>query len=91
MCSEIDARTRENPESAMFHHCHQNQQAMAPFYQQALGDPWPWTAYEIRGTELLDVQMREMHKARAPSSEAPKPEAQHFDTEAHRAFMRGLG
>lgn len=42
-------------------------------------------------TELLDVQLREMQKARAASSDVAKPEAQHFDTEAHRAFMRGLG
>ncbi|KAE8757328.1 hypothetical protein FSO04_24210 [Paraburkholderia madseniana] len=57
MCSEIDERTRENPEGAMVH------------------------------TQLLNVQLREAQKAR----EASKPEPQHFDTEAHRAFMRGLG
>lgn len=55
MCSEIDERTRENPEAAMRH------------------------------TELLDMQLREAQKARAAS------EPQHFDTEAHRVFMRGLG
>ncbi|MFM0263309.1 hypothetical protein [Paraburkholderia sediminicola] len=38
-------------------------------------------------TELLEVQLREAQKAR----EASNPEMQHFDTEAHRAFMRGLG
>lgn len=37
-------------------------------------------------TELLDVQLREMQKARAAT-----PEPHYFDTDAHRAFMQELG
>lgn len=103
MGSWIDARTRENPEAAMVHHNERyqgyanqlNHSAANPLYNSfgtpMCSDTWscPVAEHEFQATELLHSQLREAQKAR--SSEAPKPEPQHFDTEAHRAFMRGLG
>jgi hypothetical protein len=83
MCSEIDERTRENPEGAMVHQPGGDYLLYTPQFQQQLafaraqqrnGDAWP----PVSG-------------AMEPSSKMAKPETQHFDTEAHRAFMRGLG
>ena len=55
MCSEIDQKTRDDPEGALVH---------APAAEE-----WKWPT----------------------SPEGGKPEVDTYDSEAHRAFMRGLG
>lgn len=62
-----------------------------PLHQKALGDPWPWPVSVSKcATEHNAFLKRVADYDRRAKSE-PKPEAQHFDTKAHRAFMRGLG
>jgi hypothetical protein len=83
MCSEIDARTRDNPESAMLH----NQAGGAdqsPHYQQAQGDPWPWP-------ESADRELQAKREASASSGQLPAPHADAIDRAAYDRFMRGLG
>jgi hypothetical protein len=83
MCSEIDARTRDNPESAMRH----NQAGGAdqsPHYQQAQGDPWPWP-------ESADPQLQAEREVAAGSGQLPAPHAEAIDRAAYDRFMRSLG
>ncbi|CAE6713149.1 hypothetical protein R75461_01154 [Paraburkholderia nemoris] len=116
MCSEIDERTRENPEGAMRHtelldvQLHEMQKARAQElariqeicgmpgderYEartkaaaQAYNSAWPWPV----GVKEVALEHNALvQRLRENAGVEPKPEAQHFDTEAHRAFMRGLG
>lgn len=41
MCSEIDYRTRDNPEAAMVH-ANQMRNYLVSGPCKAKGDPWPW-------------------------------------------------
>lgn len=92
MGSWIDPRTRENPESAMVHHnepCQsyanqQNQAALNPLYQQALGDPWPWTKH---ADPVLQAEREKMGE----SGTVPAPHADAIDRAAYDRFMRWLG
>lgn len=111
MCSEIDERTRENPESAMLHHnelcqgymtgMQQNpsalevalaydahQKRMAQQYPGAW--PWPKTGCIAPHEEVKITNGFEWLGENGFETKQ-KNEPQHFDTEAHRAFMRGLG
>lgn len=104
MCSEIDERTRDNPEAAMLH-----SNALCQGYMQGLNQnpsplevaqaydahqhrmaqqfpgAWPWPV--SGGGRTWPVVIVDQTDERVE----PKPEPQHFDSEAHRAFMRGLG
>jgi hypothetical protein len=83
MCSEIDARTRDNPEAAMLH----NQAVGAdpsPSYQQAQGDPWPWP-------ESADRELEAEREASACSAQLHAPHSEAIDRAAYDRFMRALG
>lgn len=83
MCSEIDARTRANPEAAMLH----NQAGgsdMTSRYQQAQGDPWPWP-------ESADRELQAERDASACSAQLPAPHSEAIDRAAYDRFMRALG
>lgn len=110
MCSEIDERTRDNPEAAMLHSnalCQgymqglsQNpsplevaqaydahQQRMAQQYPGA----WPWPVSGIAKGDIQRGDPVTFTEGQWASLDKPKPEPQHFDSEAHRSFMKSLG
>jgi hypothetical protein len=93
MCSEIDERTRENPGGAMVHQPGVDYLLYTPQFQQQLAfaraqqNAWPWP---VSGAQEA-MHALVAHDMPICSPKVEKPEAQHFDTEAHRAFMRSLG
>ena len=83
MCSEIDKRTRDNPEAAMVH-ANQMRNYLESGPCQAKGDPWPWPV--VAPVKVVTKnELREMFEPREPGV------LPGFDSEAHRAFMRSLG
>lgn len=109
MCSEIDERTRENPESAMVHNDLANQlyqpqyQGLTPLevakvhdaHQKVMAQQypgaWPWPVSVSKCATEHNAFLKGVADYDRRAKSEPKPEAQHFDTEAHRSFMRGLG
>jgi hypothetical protein len=80
MCSDIDARTRENPESAMLHNTLSNQ----------LREPPP-TFDQIKDINPAETPLNRALAARIKNPDPDAKGVQGFDSEAHRAFMRSLG
>lgn len=93
MCSGIDMRTRDNPESAMVHQPMRLELTLGGVFRLV-----PDTEKIAFLKAVADYDARQKVMAQQypgawpwPVSGVLKSEAQHFDTEAHRAFMRGLG
>lgn len=84
MCSEIDARTRENPEAALLHNQASGAGYLSPPYQQAQGDPWPWP-------ESADPALQAQREQSASGGQLPAPHAEAIDRESYDRFMRSLG
>ena len=79
MCSEIDKRTRDNPEAAMVH-ANQMRNYLASGPCQAKGDPWP-----------KDGDLYAQREATAGSSQVLAPHPDAIDRAAYERFMRSLG
>jgi hypothetical protein len=99
MCSEIDARTRENPEAAMLQskmHTHSWHAHNAEVY-----------AAQERATRLTPDQQKDLivwwrqngadpglqreRESMAQGNQVAAPHSDAIDSAAYRAFMRGLG
>lgn len=88
MCSEIDSRTRDNPEAAMVH-ANQMRNYLVSGPCQAKGDPWPWPIGHSDEERRVALARRDLGidaKSLLYAGELPG-----FDSDAHRAFMRSLG
>lgn len=96
----IDPRTRENPEGAMVHQPMKLELTLGGVLRPVPDEEKIAFLKAVADYDARQKQMAQQFPGAWPwplssmltaSSETPKPEAQHFDTEAHRAFMRGLG
>ena len=90
---QIDLDKAANASAQFFNKA--NSLGHQPAMNQAKVDAWPWPTFtmvefdgeKVKCTPLADGDVYVYERA----SDMPKPEKQQFDTEAHRAFMRGLG
>jgi hypothetical protein len=98
MCSEIDVRTRDNPEAALGHQPTEHEMKIYAAYGNALnqlpiGSPWqpPSRGDQVQASAKVTwLGEDELHEI-DPQKPADKPDALHFDSAEHRRFMRSLG
>ena len=81
MCSEIDKRTRDNPEAAMVH-ANQMRNYLESGPCQAKGATWPWPK---------DGDLSAKREASSGSGQVPAPHPDAIDRSAYERFMRSLG
>jgi hypothetical protein len=90
MCSEIDARTRDNPESAMVNRPTTLELQAQYMQNQNASAAWPWPI-GVNQCGEHNAFLKRLQKEREKSHEKTEPPLETFDSAAHRAFMRSLG